>query len=62
MTRRKWALITAILVLVYGVFLLFQSLWPGWTTVQIGAGLNIANIVGGLALLGWGAIFFKLKE
>jgi len=30
--------------------------------LQSGIGLNIAKIVGGLALLCWGAVFFKLKE
>ena len=62
MTKRKWALITAIFTLVYGAFLLFQGFWPGWTVVQSGVGLNIAKIVGGLVLLGWGAAVFKLKE
>ena len=61
MTKRKWALITAIFVVAYGAFLLFQSFWSGWTIVQSGTGLNIAKIVGGLVLLGWGATFFKLK-
>jgi len=61
MTKRKWALITAIFTVVYGAFLLFQAFCPEWTMVQSGMGLNIAKIVGGLVLLGWGAAFFKLK-
>lgn len=62
MTKRKWALITTIFTLVYGALLLLQGFWPGWTMVQSETGLNIAKIVGGLALLCWGAVFFKLKE
>lgn len=54
MTRRKWALITAVLALTYGAFLLFQVFWPGWTVVQSGTGLNIAKIVGGILLLSLG--------
>ncbi len=61
MTRRKWALITAVLALTYGAFLLFQAFWSGWTIVQSGTGLSIAKIVGGIILLGWGVIFFRLK-
>lgn len=61
MTRRKWALITAVLVLTYGAFLLFQAFWPGWTMVQSGSGLNIAKVAGGIILLGWGSVFFRLK-
>jgi hypothetical protein len=61
MTKRKWALITAIFTVAYGAFLLFQAYWSGWTIVQGGTGLSIAKIVGGLALLCWGAVFFKLK-
>ena len=61
MTRRKWALITAVLALTYGAFLLFQAFWPGWTIVQSGTGLSIAKIIGGIILLSWGVIFFRLK-
>jgi len=62
MTRRKWAMITAVLALTYGAFLLFQAFWPGWTIVQGVVGLNIAKIVGGLVLLCWGIAFFRLRS
>lgn len=61
MTWRKWALITAVLVLTYGAFLLFQAFWPGWTVVQSGTNLNIAKIAEGILLLSLGSVFFRLK-
>ena|GEM_PF-2185859 len=60
-TRNKWAKISSIFVLVYGLFLLFQAIWPGWAIVQSEAGLDVAKIIGGLALIVWAVIFFKLK-
>ena len=61
MTRLRWALITSIVIIVYGVLLIFQAVWPGWTVVQSGAGLNIAKIVGGVALICWAATFLRIK-
>jgi len=60
-TRNKWAKISSIFVLVYGLFLLFQAIWPGWAIVQGGAGLDVAKIIGGVALISWAVIFFKSK-
>ena len=62
MNRQKWAKVTVVVALVYGVFLLVQAFWPGWATVQVGEGLNIAKIIGGLALIGWASIFFRLRR
>jgi len=61
MTRNKWAKISSIFVLLYGLFLLFQAIWPGWAIVQGEVGLDVAKIIGGLALIGWAVVFFKLK-
>ena len=44
MTRHRWAKISSILVLFYGLFLLFQAIWPGWAIVQGGAGLDISGL------------------
>lgn len=62
MNRQKWAKVTVIIALVYGLFLLIQAIWPGWATVQVGEGLNIAKVIGGLALIGWAIVFFRLKR
>ena len=61
MTKHRWAKISSIFALLYGLFLLFQAIWPGRAMVQSGEGLNIAKVIGGLALIGWAAVFFKLK-
>lgn len=61
MTKSKWAKITSILLILYGALLLFQAFWPGWDIVQEGSGLDIAKIVGGVVLIGWGIGFFWVK-
>jgi len=61
MTKYKWAKISSIFALIYGLFLLFQAIWPGWAIVQSGESLNIAKIIGGVVLVGWAVVFFKLK-
>jgi len=62
MTKRKWAVITGILITAYGALLLLEALWPGWAMVQGTVGLNVAKTVGGLLLLGWGIAFFRLRS
>ncbi|MBA7663030.1 hypothetical protein ES703_71063 [subsurface metagenome] len=62
MNRQKWAKTTAIITLIYGLFLLIQAMWPGWAMVQAGEGLNIAKIIGGLLLICWGIVFLRLKR
>lgn len=62
MKKSKWAIITSILVILYGALLLFQAFWPGWEMVQEGCALDIAKIIGGVALICWGIIFFWLKR
>ena len=62
MTRHKWARISSLIILVYGLFLWAQAAWPGWDEVQAGEGLDIAKIIGGVVLVGWAAMFFKLRS
>ena len=62
MNKLKWAKVTAIIALVYGLFLLAQAIWPGWAIVQAGEGLNIGKIIGGLFLFCWAIVFFRLKK
>lgn len=62
MTKSKWALITSILIIVYGALLLFQACWPGWDIAQASQGLITAKIVGGIVLISWAIVFFKLKR
>lgn len=62
MNRQKWAKITAIITLIYGLFLLVQVIWPGWVMVQAGEGLNIAKIIAGVLMICWGIVFFRLKR
>jgi len=62
MTKSKWARISSVLLILYGALLLFQAFWPGWDIVQEGSGLDIAKFVGGVVLIGWAIVFFKLKR
>ncbi len=59
MKKSKWAKVTSIVIVIYGVFLLLQAFWPGWDIVQEACVLDIAKIVGGIILLVWGIIFFR---
>lgn len=54
----KWAEITSIILIVYGLFLIFQSCWSGWSIIQEGRALDILKIVGGIVLISWAIIFW----
>lgn len=61
MTKSKWAKITAIIGLVYGVFLLAQVIW--WEQIWPKEELHtLAMAIGGIILVSWGIIFFRLKR
>lgn len=56
----KWGKITTGILIVYGIFLLFQVFWAGWSEVQPTLGLKVAKIIYGIFLLCWGYVFIKL--
>jgi hypothetical protein len=58
MKRLTWARVMAGITLAYGIFLIIQGLLPVWPTEQAH---NLAMLIGGILLIPWAAIFWKLK-
>lgn len=58
MDKLTWAKVTASIGLVYGIFLIIQAFFPVWPSEQIH---NIAKLTGGILLILWAALFWKLR-
>ena len=58
MTRLRWAEITSIIAIVYGLFLQVEAWLPAWKPIGESYGHNVVECIGGVILLGWGAAFF----
>lgn len=57
MTKLKWARISSIFFIIYGVFLGIQIIFGDvWPTEQIH---SICRTITGIILLGWGIVFFR---
>lgn len=62
MTAIKWGKVSSTIIIVTGVFLLFQAFWPEWYMVQEAFAWTIGKTVGGIALIFWAIISLKLKR
>ena len=60
MKKLTWARVTAGIMLAYGVFLIVQAFFftQIWPREEIH---NTAMLVGGILLIGWALVFWKLK-
>lgn len=60
MKKLTWARVTAGIVLAYGLFLIVQAFFFSqiWPSEEIH---NSAMLIGGILLIGWALVFWKLK-